>query len=247
MITLSMLFCLLAKAQDTLQRKTRFPVGLYTEDNADIYGISFGVGSDTYQNSGHVGTRSNGIRIEPLSQSLLVATLIFWPDEIIYPKDPAEYPAVDSKIPNEIINGLNLSCGTIAFANVNGITISAISQSLKNTNGISITGFYSNAFRNNGIQIAPGGTGALYSNGIIASGLITAVYQGNGVQIGGFNQYVKFNGLQIGLVNDLDGKSESFTGLQIGVFNNTKKLKGFQIGLINKNGKRTLPFINWDF
>jgi len=67
------------------------------------------------------------------------------------------------------------------------------------------------------------------------------------LQVGGFNQYVHFTGVQAGLYNDLENKSESFTGLQVGLFNRTKKLRGIQIGLININEKRILPFINWNF
>lgn len=242
-----LLLCFSAGAQETEKRKFRFPVWLYTADKVDIYGLSVGVGSDLYQNSDYVGVRSNGIRIEPISESLLIATLIFGPDTVDYPLNASEHDAFLKKIPNEIINGLNLSCGTNAFANVNGITISAISQSLKDTNGISLAGLGSGSFRNNGIQIAGAGTSSLYSRGIIASCLNTDVYKGYGLQIGGFNKSVEFNGVQVGIFNNVMTPGEKFSGLQIGVFNNTKKLRGIQLGLLNKNEKRTLPLINWNF
>lgn len=236
-----------AFAQQVPVRKTRFPVGLYTTGNSNIYGLSFGIGSDTYQNSQSVNVVSNGIRIEPISQSLLIFTLIFGPDEVYYPREESEFKDYDGKIPNEIINGINLSCGTNAFANLNGITLSVISQTLKNSNGISIAGLGSGSFRNNGIQIAGAGTEAVYSNGVIISCLNTKVHQGRGLQIGGFNQYVDFRGLQVGVFNDVEQKGGELRGLQIGLYNNTQKLKGIQIGLINRNEKRILPLINWNF
>jgi hypothetical protein len=228
-------------------RKTRFPVGLYTTGDSDIYGISFGVGSDTYMDSDYVSVRSNGIRIEPISQSILFFTLIFPVDRVRYPKIPGEISEYAKKIPNEVINGLNLSCGTNAFADVNGVTVSAFVQSLRQTNGLSLSGAYSYSFRNNGVQFAIGGTSAVFSNGVLLSAIGTSVYDGKGLQIAFNNDYNQFMGLQVGMVNGGFGKAESFKGLQIGLFNNAKKLKGIQIGLINKNEKRILPFINWNF
>ncbi len=236
------------KAQKVQHRKTRFPVGLYTTGDSDIYGISFGVGSDTYMDSDYVSVRSNGIRIEPISQSLLFFTLIFPVDRVRYPDTPKAIREFEKKIPNEIINGLNLSCGTNAFADVNGITISAFVQTLRQTNGLSIAGFSSQSFRNNGVQFAACFTEAVYSSGVLAALFGTATNEGKGLQVAGLhNDYKIFTGLQIGILNGAYGKAEKFTGLQIGLFNNTKKLRGIQIGLINRNEKRILPFINWNF
>ena len=235
-----------AQAQDTLVRKTRFPVGLYTTDNSTIYGLSIGIGSDTYQDGGYVGVRSNGIRIEPLSQSLLVFTLIFPIDRVKYPTDASAHAAFAKKVPNEIINGLNISCGTNAFANVNGITLSALTQSLRVTNGISIAGLYSQSFKNNGMQLSALESDAVFSNGLIAAAFYTRVHTGRGLQVSVItNGYKNFTGLQVGLLNGMFSNPESFTGVQIGLFNRTKKLRGLQIGLWNINEKRSLPFVNW--
>lgn len=250
LIVLLMLFLQssLVNAQDTIaERKLSIPIGIFTSDNRDIYGLSVGIGSDLYMDSEAVGVRSNGIRIEPLSSSLLIATLFFGPEEVRYPKKQEEFEAFAQKVPNEIINGINLSCGTNAFANVNGITVSALLQSFKDTNGISITGLGSGSFRNNGIQLAGAGTYATYSNGLILSLMNTEINTGTGIQIGAFNHYVNFTGLQLGMCNDINSQAQKFTGLQIGIYNRTKKLKGIQLGLINVNEKRTLPFINWNF
>ena len=244
----SFFLLLTAQAQDAQKRKTRFPAGLYTTGNSDIYGISVGIGSDTYDGSETVSVRSNGLRIEPISQSLLFFTLIFPVDMVKYPSSELEYSDFDNKIPNEIINGINLSCGTNAFANVNGITVSAITQSLKNTNGISIAGLSSYANRSNGVQLSLFNTSALYSNGLMAGGFQTEVYTGRGVNIAvWYNEYKYFDGLMISACNGMVTEPEEFRGLQIGIVNRTKKLRGIQIGLWNINGRRSLPLVNWDF
>lgn len=228
-------------------RKVRFPAGLYTSDNSDIYGISFGVGSNTYTGETQVRVRSNGIRIEPISQALLIATLIFPYDSVPFPVREEDYESFGQKVPNEIINGLNLSCGTNAFANVNGITISALTQSLKNVRGVSVVGLGGGMYSCYGLNVAGAGTEVFYLKGLSVATLTNSVYIGHGVQISGFNDFKQFTGFQLGLYNDLENKSESFTGVQIGLINKTKKLRGIQIGLFNKNEKRTLPFFNWNF
>lgn len=244
----SLLIVLTARSQEVQKRKIRFPVGLYTTENSNIYGLSVGIGSDIHEAKDSVSVHSNGLRIEPISQSLLFFTLIFPVDMVNYPSSELDYSDFDKKIPNEIINGINLSCGTNAFANVNGITISAITQSLKNTNGISIAGLGSCANRNNGMQLSLFSTSALYSNGLMVGGFETEVYTGRGVNIAvWYNEYKYFDGLMISACNGMMDKPEEFRGLQIGLVNRTKKLRGIQIGLWNINEKRSLPFINWDF
>ncbi len=41
--------------------------------------------------------------------------------------------------------------------------------------------------------------------------------------------------------------SQKCRGLQISLYNSCKDFRGIQIGVWNKNGKRKLPFINWNF
>lgn len=249
-MALSILTVFYAQAQDTIKHKKRFPMGFYTTGDVDIYGLSIGIGSDTYQDAGYTGVYSNGIRIEPISQSLLAFTLLFPIDQVRYPDDPALFAAFAKKPVNEQINGLNLSCGTNAFANVNGVTISAIGQSLKNTNGISLGGLSTWSFKSNGLQAGALHSNAVFSNGVLLSVFMAETYKGNGVQLSVFdNRYVHFTGFQAGLFNGLFktryGRLESFTGVQIGLINCTKKLRGLQIGLWNVNEKRSLPFVNW--
>lgn len=227
------------------KRKTVFPIGLFSKKNSSIYGVSVGIGSNIEPTLKNNSTNTNGLRLEPISDALLIVTLIFGPETTYFPTKETDFIAFGNKLPNEIINGMNISSGTNAFVKVNGITISAVSQLIKQSNGISITGFGSSSFKNNGLQIAGAGTSATISNGFIGSFLNTEVFTGKGLQIGGFNQYVNFTGLQIGIFNDVEGESKNFTGLQIGFLNNAKKLKGIQLGLWNSNEKRSLPFINW--
>ena len=67
-------------------------------------------------------------------------------------------------------------------------------------------------------------------HGVSISGLTNCSYVVKGVSLcGGYNSGNKVRGVQIGLVN------------------RATSLRGFQIGLINTNGRRTLPFINWQF
>lgn len=58
------------------------------------------------------------------------------------------------------------------------------------------------------------------------------------------NKHYKLEGLGIGLLGNFDIEVK---GVQIGLFNKCNKLRGFQFGLWNKNGKRSLPLINWQF
>ncbi len=67
-------------------------------------------------------------------------------------------------------------------------------------------------------------------HGFSVSGLTNCSFVVKGVSIcGGYNSGNKVRGLQIGLLN------------------RATSLRGFQIGLWNKNGRRALPFINWQF
>ncbi|MFP9115871.1 LA_2272 family surface repeat-containing protein [Flavobacterium sp. RHBU_3] len=246
---LVLLLLVLAPATALAQKhKLRIPFGLYTTGNSDIYGISTGIGSDTYMDSDTVSVHSNGLRIEPISQSLLFFTLIFPIKHVNYPNQETAFADFNKKVPNEVINGINLSCGTNAFANLNGITVSATVQSLKNTNGISLAGISNSSYKNNGIQMSFFNTGSYYSKGLLVGGFQTGVYKGRRVHAAfWYNEYKYFDGFMISVANGCLSKPEEFRGLQLGVVNRTKKLKGIQIGLWNINEKRSLPIVNWNF
>ena len=82
-------------------------------------------------------------------------------------------------------------------------------------------------------------------NGINVVGLVTLIDEMNGVSITGISSfYYKLNGLSISLI--YNGATIA-NGVQIGLINKSASLRGFQFGLWNTNGRRSLPFINWQF
>ena len=81
-------------------------------------------------------------------------------------------------------------------------------------------------------------------NGVNLVALMTIVDEIDGLSISGISNFAyKINGLTIAPYN----RSTSIKGVQIGLFNKATNLQGIQIGLWNVNGKRSLPFINWQF
>ncbi|WP_299273698.1 hypothetical protein [uncultured Psychroserpens sp.] len=82
----------------------------------------------------------------------------------------------------------------------------------------------------NGIELNLAGNYATTVNGISMTPLVNAHYN--------------VNGLGLAIFGNIDAR---VNGIQIGLFNKCKKLRGLQIGLWNKNGKRSLPFFNWQF
>lgn len=124
---------------------------------------------------------------------------------------------------------------------VNGLTVSGCGYgSIVNHNGVSVSVYnYGNTM-----------------NGIIVTGLGTYIDKGKGVMLSGFYNYEKdFKGVTIAPVNNAElfkgfqagiyNKTEEMTGVQIGLVNVSRKMKGLQLGLWNKNGKRSLPIINF--
>jgi len=81
--------------------------------------------------------------------------------------------------------------------------------------------------------------------GFNLTGLITVVDEIHGVTISGINNFSYImNGVSIA---GLRNRSTFAKGIQIGLFNKSTELRGFQFGLWNTNGRRSLPFINWQF
>jgi hypothetical protein len=109
-------------------------------------------------------------------------------------------------------------------------------------NGISAGGLLSYNLWTNGISISLINGVHNKMNGLQIGGTSTAG-DINGVQIAGVSSAERMHGLQIGAVNI----TEKHRGVQIGLFNKAKDLKGVQIGLWNKCGKRSLPFLNFQF
>jgi hypothetical protein len=142
------------------------------------------------------------------------------------------------------INGVNLEINPlILFGYIRGIVSiddvdddSAFYENRKNgltdIDGlnISIPGFSNNSSKVKGFNLTPFTICTGEINGVSISGITNCNYNLNGVSI-------------CGIYNS----SNQVKGSQIGLFNRAKKLRGIQIGLWNKNGKRSLPIINWQF
>lgn len=81
--------------------------------------------------------------------------------------------------------------------------------------------------------------------GFNLTGLSTVVDEIQGLSISGMNNFCYLlDGVSLA---GLRNRATFAKGLQIGLFNKATDLRGFQFGLWNKNGKRSLPFINWQF
>lgn len=81
--------------------------------------------------------------------------------------------------------------------------------------------------------------------GFNLTGLFTAVDEINGVTISGFKNFsYLMNGVSIA---GIQNRATLAKGVQIGLFNKATDMIGFQFGLWNENGKRSLPFVNWQF
>ncbi|OJJ22583.1 hypothetical protein BKI52_07850 [marine bacterium AO1-C] len=81
----------------------------------------------------------------------------------------------------------------------------------------------------NGLQVSVGFNWIEEVRGVCVSSVRNFTYKCNGVSIASMN------------------KSFRTRGVQIGLYNKATDLRGFQFGLWNVNGKRSLPFINWQF
>lgn len=81
--------------------------------------------------------------------------------------------------------------------------------------------------------------------GFNLTGLITVVDEIQGVTISGINNFSYImKGVSIAGIRN---RSTFAKGVQIALFNQSTDLRGFQFGLWNINGRRSLPFINWQF
>jgi len=222
-----LIFIILFSIQVTSQeynKKTRYFFGTFHTQNTTINGIAVGAFPQFNDKSRFVKT--NGIRLEipgigflaPLGNGSRISRI----DSI-----NGKFNREDYKF-DEIINGINISTGTIGDVNYNGITIGAIAQFGIMNNGIAIAGLWNAMDKSNGIQISGLANEALYSNGI---------------QISLGNSALIMNGLQVGGTN----YGKEMYGIQIGLYNKSEKTKGVQIGIWNVNEKRKFPLINWNF
>jgi len=251
-LVLCILFNLTAKSQN-YNTKTKYLLGTFHTKNTTIQGVSVGLIPNLNDKERFVKT--NGLRLEIPGLGLLMP---IGNGTAVTNINSANEPFNAKKIEfDEIVNGLNISSGTIGDIKFNGITLGLIGQYGKLSNGISASLVMNAMDKTNGIQITGLLNENIYTNGIQIAGANTSVIM-SGIQIG-CNNYVRQEsiGLQIGCLNNaekiigiqasLENKSKKIIGIQIGGINKSTNLKGIQIGLWNKNQKTSLPFINWNF
>lgn len=213
-LTILIIFLISIKvfSQD-FNEKTRYLFGTFHTQNTTINGIS--VGAFPQFNDKERFVRTNGIRLEIPGIGLVG----FMANGSLIRKEEAD----------EIVNGLNISTGTMGNVSFNGITLALVTQSGTENNGFAIAGLWNGMDKSNGIQIA---------------GLLNEATYNNGIQIAISNSTEDMVGLQIGGANYAN---EKMVGLQIGIWNKSKNTKGIQLGLWNINENRKLPIINWNF
>ncbi len=213
-LTILIIFLIPIKAfSQDFNEKTRCLFGTFHTQNTTINGIS--VGAFPQFNGKKRFVRTNGIRLEVPGIGLVGFM--------------ANGSLIRNEETNEIVNGLNISTGTMGNVSFNGITLALVTQSGTENNGFAIAGLWNGMDRSNGIQIA---------------GLFNEATYSNGVQIAISNSTEYMTGLQIGGANYAN---EKMVGLQIGIWNKSKNTKGIQLGILNINEKRKLPIANWNF
>ncbi|WP_066219704.1 LA_2272 family surface repeat-containing protein [Formosa haliotis] len=213
-LTILIIFLISIKAfSQDFNEKTRYLLGTFHTQNTTINGIS--VGAFPQFNDKKRFVRTNGIRLEVPGIGLVGFM--------------ANGSLIRNEETDEIVNGLNISTGTMGNVSFNGITLALVTQSGTENNGFAIAGLWNGMDKSNGIQIA---------------GLLNEATYSNGIQIALSNSTEYMTGLQIGGANYAN---EKMVGLQIGIWNKSKNTKGIQLGLWNINEKRKLPIINWNF
>ena len=143
-----------------------------------------------------------------------------------------------------LINGLNIEVNPlILFSLVPGVWYHSFPDSIEYYN-LTVKNYYSTT--KNGVNLSIlGSFGSERINGVNIAGINNVVDKICGVSITGINNFAYITkGLSISLIRN---RSTLTRGVQLGLFNKTMDLRGFQIGLWNKNGKRSLPIINWQF
>ncbi|MEL6812084.1 MAG: hypothetical protein AAFP76_12190 [Bacteroidota bacterium] len=253
LFTLAFFIMTLSSFAQESKRKFRAPVWITHSRNTDIVGLSLAAfPKDVFGDS--TLTRTLGIRLEPSLLGVLSPLIPHSPVST----SPETFGQALSESPTEIVYGFNFSTGTFGetyiygfsasffmqyLNRMNGISIAGMCNFIESGNGIFISGFGNDLYKGNGIGIG-GGNHAYIFNGIQIGLLNKIKTQGSGIQLSFDNLSEQFKGVQLGVTNRNDAK---LIGLQIGIHNQSKSLRGIQLGLWNKNGKRSLPFINWQF
>lgn len=158
----------------------------------------------------------------------------------------------------QTINGLNLDVNPLGFlilcfydtskaqntstkAQINGLSLSLAGnlRDVSNT-GVGIS-MYNYGMDMNGAFVSLVSNDVEELNGLAVSIFGNHANSGRGLFVGGFNSADDFKGMQVGVYN----KMQTGFGIQIGLINISKSTSGLQLGFWNRNGKRTMPFINF--
>ena len=215
----------IALSQETIKRKTRFPIWTFHESNVTINGISVGafswLGNDR-------NTVTNGIRLEVPGIGIMALAGNGSPISDI-DTIPEGIKREDFEF-SEIVNGINLSTGSWGEMNYNGVTLALVAQNGYLANGMAAAFVWNSINKVNGVSVG----------GFLANECL----HHNGFQIGGFgNLSIIMYGMQLAVRNE----AKTMRGVQIGLYNKTYNSKGVQFGLWNINEHRKLPIINWSF
>lgn len=185
--------------------------------NARVDGLAFGVGH--FENCRIKQQTVNGLNLEVSPMALALIPLLHVPIEGLF-------VGINDK---QINNVAFFDYDYETYIKINGLNISSGGfMGGAQVNGLNISVF-SGMNEMNGISINATLLGTKSFNGISISGIANITDKGRGVQIA------------------ISNVSRNHKGIQIGLFNHSKNLRGFQFGLWNTNGKRKLPFINWQF
>lgn len=171
----------------------------------------------------------------------------------------------NSKIKQQKVNGLNVEASPLGLVLISfGINIPFEGLVVGiNDKYIDSANFLDEEFQTyikiNGVNISSGGfmggaefnglnisvlSGLNKLNGLSLNASVIGAKEFNGITISGIANVFEYgNGLQLAVSN----VSRNHNGMQIGLFNHSKNLRGLQFGLWNTNGKRKLPFVNWQF
>lgn len=158
----------------------------------------------------------------------------------------------------QTINGLNLDVNPLGFlifcfydsskaqntmtkAQINGVSLSLAGNLRDVSNsGVGIS-MYNYGMDMNGAFVSFFSNDVEELNGLGVSIFGNHASSGRGLFVGGYNSVDDFKGMQIGVYNHM----QTGFGIQIGLVNISKSTSGLQLGFWNRNGKRTMPFINF--
>lgn len=237
--------CQTVEAQDTLLKKPNMENRLFNEDFAHyfkwkaegvkrndsikIFSLSpisrrvnrvngFALGVGHYENQRITFQKINGLNIEASPLSLVLISF-----GLNIPFEGLFVGINDNLLSNTAF----IDDETKTYIQINGVNISS--------------GGFMGGAKMNGFNISVL-TAMNEMNGLSLNATVIGTKKFNGVSLAGIANISDYgNGIQIAPSN----VCRNLRGIQIGLFNHSKNLRGLQLGLWNTNGKRKLPFINW--